>query len=425
MAQPKLALIPATQGSKVFSVLPADGVGDFDFSRNSAATRINKDGLIETVASGVSRLNYPLIDGVVNGCPSHLLEPQRTNLITYSEDFSNAAWGLTNSTIAPNQSISPDGSLNADKLTDNINNGQHRISDNFPATSGQEYTISSFVKYVSGSDINKVYLLTATNTPTTRAFFDIENGIALSGGGIIENYGNGWYRVSSTVTASGTGNILFGINLTDADGSATYTGTGNGEIYIYGAQAEQSSYPTSYIPTTTSAVTRSADTANGAGDASTFNDSEGVLMAEISAFAYDEAIAKTISIINSTSNSNLIRLYYYQNKIVANIKVGGVTVVEYVHTLSSPVLIIKVAFKYKQNDFAFWVNGIKVGSDSLGNVPTGLNVLSFDYAGGSDFYGNTKQIQYFDSVLNDSDLETITSWTSFTDLANGQTYSIK
>ena len=92
MAKPKLALIPATQGSKFYSVLPSSGVGDFTFSRNSAATRINKDGLIETVAVGKSRLNYPLIDGKVVGCPSHLLEPQRTNVFQRSEEFSNAYW---------------------------------------------------------------------------------------------------------------------------------------------------------------------------------------------------------------------------------------------------------------------------------------------------------------------------------------------
>jgi hypothetical protein len=82
MAQPKLALIPASQGTKVYSVLPSDGSGDFDFTRSSKATRINSQGLIEEVLSGQSRLEYPLIDGVVNGCPSLLLEPQSTNLIT-------------------------------------------------------------------------------------------------------------------------------------------------------------------------------------------------------------------------------------------------------------------------------------------------------------------------------------------------------
>ena len=87
MAKPKLALIPAAQGSKFYSVLPSSGVGDFDFTRSGSATRINSQGLIETVGNGVSRLNYPLIDGKVVGCPSHLLEPQRTNLFPYIRGF--------------------------------------------------------------------------------------------------------------------------------------------------------------------------------------------------------------------------------------------------------------------------------------------------------------------------------------------------
>ena len=114
MAKPKLALIPAAQGSKLYSVLPSSGVGDFDFTRSGSATRINAQGLIETVGSGVSRLNYPMIDGVVKGCPSHLLEPERRNHIQYSEDFSQVSWTKEWCTITSNSTISPDGSLNAD-----------------------------------------------------------------------------------------------------------------------------------------------------------------------------------------------------------------------------------------------------------------------------------------------------------------------
>ena len=73
MPKPKLALIPASQGSKVFSVLPSDGSGDFDFSRSGKATRINSQGLIEEVSNGQSRLNYPMIDGKVVGCPSLII----------------------------------------------------------------------------------------------------------------------------------------------------------------------------------------------------------------------------------------------------------------------------------------------------------------------------------------------------------------
>jgi hypothetical protein len=88
---PSLALIPSGyKASKVYSVLPTDGTGDFTFTRSGNATRVNSEGLIELVSTNVPRLNYPLIDGVVQGCPSLLLEPQRINLVQYSEDFSNA-----------------------------------------------------------------------------------------------------------------------------------------------------------------------------------------------------------------------------------------------------------------------------------------------------------------------------------------------
>ena len=128
MAKPKLALIPAAQGTKLYSVLPSDGVGDFTFARGSVATRINAQGLIENVASGVSRLNYPMIDGVQKGCPHHILEPARTNLIPRSEDI-DTGWSKLNVTVANNQTISPDGTLNATLTTATSTNGQHASYD--------------------------------------------------------------------------------------------------------------------------------------------------------------------------------------------------------------------------------------------------------------------------------------------------------
>jgi len=103
MAKPKLALIPSGYSDgKIYSILPSNGDADFTTTRASSATRINSDGFIENVDSGIPRLDYPLIDGVVSGCPSLLLEPQRTNLIPYSEDFSNAAWIKQNVNLTSN-----------------------------------------------------------------------------------------------------------------------------------------------------------------------------------------------------------------------------------------------------------------------------------------------------------------------------------
>ena len=420
MAKPKLALIPATQGSKLYSVLPADGVGDFTFSRNSAATRINKDGLIETVAVGKSRLNYPLIDGVVNGCPSHLLEPSRTNIIPRSEDI-DTGWSKSNATVANNQTISPNGTLNAGLVTATSTSGQHILYDTLigSVTAGADYFISCFVKKSTTR-----YIRLQDGYSGAQIYIDLDtNSIISETGGasesIIENYGNGWFRVGFKFTADSSGNSQFALYVNDNSNNNAYAGSGEA-VYVFGVQLEQGSYPTSYIPTSGSAVTRSAETATGAGDASTFNDSEGVLMAEISALDND----LTYRSISIGDGGGVINLFYsnVSNTIVAS-SAGGALIIK---QLSDITNFNKVIFKYKQNDFSLWVNGFEIGTDTSGTTGNALTTLSFDNnAGGSKWYGSAKQIQYFDSALNDSDLETITSWTSFTDLANGQTYSIK
>ena len=424
MAKPKLALIPATQGSKLYSVLPADGVGDFTFSRNTGATRINKDGLIETVAVGKSRLNYPLIDGVVNGCPSHLLEPERLQLIQYSEDFSNAAWVKTNIAITSNNTISPDGALNGTKLNENtVSSTNFRLRGSSVVTTGAN-TLSIFAK---ASERNWIKLRENAQTGVY-AFFDLKNGIVgqtNADDAIIEYYGNGWYKLSITDVLT---SAAIDVRIAISNGVDTYNGViGNG-VYVWGAQLEQGSYATSYIPNygTSAGITRVAETANGAGDASTFNSLEGVLMAEISALADDADTLRWIN-LSDGGTSNRVAFYYRtdENQLTYLVSSGGTQVFSTV-TLSSASSFNKIAAKYKQNDFSLWINGYELITDTNGNAPVGLNDLSFDNAvGGDNFYGSAKQLQYFDSALNDSDLETITSWTSFTDLANGQTYSIK
>jgi hypothetical protein len=417
----------------LYSVLPADGVGDFTFSRGSAATRINKDGLIETVASGVSRLNYPLIDGVVNGCPSHLLEPSRLQRIQYSEDFSQ--WIADRVLVSNNQIISPNGILNADKISENSENNVHRLySNTFSAVSGSDYSISVFAKKGTAT-VLQLGITTTSVIGTGRANFDLQNGVlgSVSGGSaIIENYGNGWYKCiftfESLSTASAPVSFLLTNNDLTASRNPSYTGNTNQNIYIYGAQVEQGSYPTSYIPNygTSAGITRVAETANGAGDASTFNDSEGVLMAEISALEDDLTFRRLTISDNSYNNTIDILLTNNSNEIRVLVRDNTVTTSQMSYTVNSVVEFNKIAFKYKSTSSSLWVNGLNVVNIAdIFTLPF-LTDLSFDRGDGtSNFYGNIKQIQYFDSALNDSDLETLTSWTSFTDMANGQLYSIK
>ena len=429
---PNLALIPSGYKSgKIYSVLPTSGVGDFDFSRSGEATRINSQGLIETVADGVPRLNYPLIDGVVNGCPSHLLEPQRTQLIQYSEDFSNQSiWRRV--TVNSNLSISPDGTLNADKLNDSTDNNSHYIALDSSFSLGS-YSASIFAKK---GTLNYLYIwFTGFNGvfDEEKVWFDLDNGtvgntqspIEAS----IEDYGNGWFRCSAKSTAdiATSGRIAFG--LSNADNVTSFIGSGTDNIYIWGAQVEAGSYPTSYIPNygTAAGVTRSAETANGSGSASTFNSTEGVLMAEISALA-DDGTYNLISLSDGSSNNFIVIGYKdTSNNIFCDGVIGGTRFATSSATVNQEEFN-KICLKYKSGDASIYLNGFEIVSSTTTFTHSGnpISELEFQYYNNTlPFYGNTKQIQYFDTALTDSELEKLTSWVSFQDMAEGQLYTIE
>jgi hypothetical protein len=222
----------------------------FDFTRASSATRVNKEGLIEVVGSNEPRIDY------LNNADGHLLlEPSRTNLQVYSEEFDNAAWTKENVTATANNLISPDGSQNADILTENTSTSRHRISDAVTTSAGS-YTYSVFAK-----SSNRNLVINAATAIGARAGFDLSNGTVgnvSSGSASIEDYGNGWYRCIVTGTSTG---VTQGIYLQMQVGyiDENYTGDGSSNIAIWGAQLEAGSYATSYIPTSGSAVTRNIE----------------------------------------------------------------------------------------------------------------------------------------------------------------------
>ena len=548
MAIPKLALIPSgVKAGKLYSVLPTNGDGDFTTTRNTVATRVNENGLIEEVASNVPRLDYS--DG---GCPSLLLEPTSTNLIKYSEEFANVYWLKTGSSIQGDPStegteeitngdfatdsdwtkgtgwtiaggvassdgtnspldqfsittigktykvditvinmttssvnvrlgggssdiigsiesngtytfygtvansttfrirantgfdgsidnvsvkevqgfVSPSGTTSAFKLVEDNANSRHRLASvAFPVTNEENYSISVFAKY-SGRPLQ---IFTGASAGNLYANFDLQNGTLGSKNSISSNItslSNGWYRCDMSFEAISTGNMDFSVITVLAPTSAiasTYQGDGTSGVYIYGAQLEEQSYATSYIKNegTAAGITRAADSANGAGNASTFNDSEGVLMAEISALEDDLTFRRLTISDNSYNNTIDILLTNNSNEIRVLVRDNTVTTSQMSYTVNSVVEFNKIAFKYKSTSSSLWVNGLNVVNIAdIFTLPF-LTDLSFDRGDGtSNFYGNIKQIQYFDSALNDSDLETLTSWTSFTAMANAQSYTI-
>jgi hypothetical protein len=193
-----------------------------------------------------------------------------------------------------------------------------------------------------------------------------------------------------------------------------YAGKGDvvesGDIYIFGSQLEAGSFPTSYIPTTGSTVTRAAETCNSAGNSTVFNDSEGVLYAEISAFINGGGGDRTISISDgSQSNSIQLLLHNTASRINFRVRDGGSLEVNISDLETNQTLDLKVACKYKSGDYSLFVNGTKKATTTSGNLPTGLNQLAFDDGAYNDFYGKVKNIQVYNTALTDAELIELTS----------------
>ena len=400
----------------------------FTFTRSTSATRVNKEGLIEVVTNDRPRIDYTdTSDGVL------LLEKAATNLITYSEDFSQSIWTKSNSSITSNSVISPDGTLNASTLTDNTVNGIHRLRDSISLSASTNYSLSVFAKKGTLSNI-QLALINTLNSSTSSRVFDLENGAlgeSLISGGTLSNskitdYGNGWFKCEITSQLNSTPNTYQITLATKSCGNATtvsqvtYDGDGSGNVYLYGAMIEQNSFASSYIPTQGSAVTRVAETASGAGNSEVFNDSEGVLFADIAANQETNSANARINIHNGSA-TEMVRLGYTtsQNQIIAVIVANGGVQAAPSTIVSNITLYNKCAIKYKANDFALWVNGFEVGTDSSGTTPSGLNELSFEkHDGVEDFYGKTKEIGYYNTALTDLELETLTSYRSWESMVN-------
>jgi hypothetical protein len=412
------------KADKIYSLKPTDGSGDLDFTRASTATRVNESGLVESVATGVPRIDY-----TGGGCGKLLLEPQRTNLFLYSEQLNDAAWDTTEGiTIIDNDTTSPDGNINAENVIPDATLNFHRVKQAAAVALSTPYAFSVYVK-PNGYDY--FMIRTAGLSGNGNVGYDLINGtvtFAESGySGFISEVGNGWYRLgyvaSFDLTTAAIGFRPQPTAQTD-NNIPPFTGDGTSGAYIWGAQLEEGSYPTSYIPTAGSQTTRIAETANGAGDVNTFNDSEGVLMAEISALVNSDTYRLISLSDNSTSNEIFIGLRFDTGKLYYNIDSGGVGQSSFISDITTLNTSTKFCIKYKQNDISFYINGFKVYSDTTpSTMPSGLSVIKMSRGNGTlPFYGNTKQIQYFPTALTDAQLEEITSWTSFIEMAQAQNY---
>ena len=391
-----------------------------DFTRASTATRVNKQGLIEVVKSNVPRIDYTdTSDGVL------LLEKASTNLIAFSEAFDNSYWTKLGAS-ATSGFTSPNGTANAFKLVEDNSNGLHTFYQNasFALPTGNN-TLSVFVK-PNGRNFFQIRTGSGggiDNAPLYANFDLINNIETTSSTGVlnskVELYANNWKKISITFNVSSSNSValVFQTILSGLSAiSETYQGDGTSGVYIFGAMLEQNSVASSYIPTQGSAVTRVAETASGSGNTEVFNDSEGVFFINTAANSND-LTNRQISISDGNTSQ---RVYFgfrsNSNEFLLSSRDSSFII----DTVSDITNFNKYAFQYKSGNFKAFVNGFNYALDADGGLlPTGLNTLNFnDGAGGADFYGKTKEIGYYNTILTDLELETLTSYRSWESMVN-------
>tara|TARA_R110000824_G_scaffold185827_1_gene366868 strand:- start:1488 stop:3056 length:1569 start_codon:yes stop_codon:yes gene_type:complete len=349
---------------------------DFTFTRNTTATRVNSQGLIESVGVDLPRINYE------NGCGSWLLEPQTTNLITYSEDFSQ--WIFNNNpTVSSAIFVSPSGENNA-SLIDLSADTDARVALNF-GNNSTEYTFSIYLKkhqsdsdgtfplaYYNGSDYIKTYV----------------------------NLTDVWKRFNITFTNPSGGAIGYGLSRKGTTSDETLT-----RCYAWGGQIEQKAFATSYIPTSGSAKTRNQDSATNAGNSNLMSTAEGVLYAEIAALNNDLS-HRRISLSDGTLN-NLVYISFdtSSNRILVNANGKVLT-----HTVSDETEFHKIAVLYNPIAPKLFVNGVLIDTATAMNQITALNQVRFDGGVGNNvFIGKAKCVAVFKDGLTDAELGALTT----------------
>jgi hypothetical protein len=357
----------------------------FTFDRASTATVVNKDGLIETVGTEEPRIDF------FNNTNGHLLlEPSRTNSLPYSNDFTNARWTSVSSgtgsaaTVTGNYAISPDGSQNASRLQ--ISKGSGTTSSDFSAfqdTFSNISTASSSI-WIKSNDSNTYSVaLRSSNyivcsvTPEWQRF-ELNNEINI---------------------------VIFQLILRGGYGTSD-----SADILIYGSQAENGSYATSYIPTSgqSGGVTRSAESCSQTPPDGVIGQTEGVLYFESKINAQGTYTGITLS--DGGTNNEIIIRFTTTDRIEYYLRSGGTQPIGGGTTLFDTDEYVKVAFAYKSGDSAVYINGNQVTTSTTTTMPVSLTKIKMSRGNGTGvFDGKVKNLRVYNTRLTNTELQALTT----------------
>jgi len=379
--------------------------GDFTVTRASTKNILGSAGLYVSVANNVPAFEFNE-DGTYRGL---LVEPGATNLILQSQDF-NTTWSKTRATISVNSTTAPDGATTADTLVQAVGETTYgNVSQSF-SFSAVAYTFSCFAKK---KERNFIALAeNAQTSGTVRAtFFNLDTGaVGTTGTGhtaTIQNVGNGWYRCSITFTSALYAGLVI-VYQADTNGSITVPDDGGG-VFLWQAQLETGSVATSPIVTTAGTASRVADVVSLTGASSLIGQTEGTLYVEIDTRSF----GSNRRILDVALDVNTDRITIQKgngNDTLQGIVVVGNVTQALISGTATASGIFKIAFAYKADDFAMYVNGVQSGTDTSGTVPAAISIgLGNSITGGASFNDHISSVALFPTRLANATLESITT----------------
>ena len=348
-----------------------------------------------------------------------LVEESRTNLFQYSEEFNNAYWSKTNvaGTVTANQAVAPDGATTADLYQEDTATTGRYLSRAIAYTSGTIYTISCWAKQAPGATryLGLVFPSPAFGSSVNASFTLSGTGsfvIATSGTNTsaqIQALPNGWYRctLASQATTTTSAGVQLRLSNSATSGVQSYAGDGTSGIYLWGAQLEAGAFPTSYIPTTTATVTRSADVASitGADFSSWYRQDEGTVFSQA---ILPPGAFNTIVNINTTNNDTITsRTTATQANF--NVVVSGTTQTGALNISYSPYTVLKSVGCYALNNFALSANGATPVTDATGTVPAVIQANIGRSAANNNYTNGTiARLAYWPQRLPNETLQAVT-----------------
>lgn len=363
---------------------------------------------LKTAAADAPRFEYAADGQSVGTALGLLVESQSSNLLTYSEDWTNSDFTKFVA-ITSNAGIAPTGELSADLVAATSSTGDHLTRQSLTIVSGQTFTMSVFAK-ASGCNFVRIGGASTAAMPA-QASFDLANGTVGTvdyGTAQIEDVGNGYYRCSVTGTAASSSSTHFQVRLMQSDNTPSWTGDDFSGVLLFGQMAEQSSSVSSYIKTTSSSVSRAADSC------SVLLSDAGYTGGKVSGIVEAKNIGKPYPTLATLTDSTA------NQRILVQGNDAGTYVSSYIVTdgavVAGPTSALtaassKVGFRCDTDNFGTVVNGGTVATDTSGAQPATMTTLHIGQKQDGNFQvnGHIGRLSLYAAALSDTELKSLTT----------------